>query len=73
MNRVDQARVIAKVSEALESLAEVLEILLPDGDDASCPHPSDQIEHEETMDEVEQPYRCKRCGKEQVTPFHIQE
>jgi len=72
MKQIDRAQLIARVVSMAEQLQQILDILMPEESETviECSHPIDQIEHEETMDDEQHPWRCRACGKEQYLPFH---
>jgi hypothetical protein len=72
ITKLDLADVIASVVKTRNECDRILNILIQDDGSAidTCPHPVDQIEHEETMDDEAHPYRCRACGATQPVPFH---
>lgn len=72
ITKLDLADIIASVVKVRNECDRILNILIADDGSAAdiCPHPVDQIEHEETLDDESHPYRCRACGATQTTPFH---
>jgi hypothetical protein len=69
MERVDRAEIIRKVMEINECVHALLDLVLPEGLPTECPHPSDKIVDDSTMDDAGQLYRCTACGATSPTPF----
>ena len=72
MTKGDRAKLTQLLVNVAESLQQMLDILLPDDEtdeEKGCPHPKDEVEHEETMDDEGSLYRCRKCGAESKVPF----
>lgn len=72
MNQKERAHAITKLTQILELASDLMDILLPETD-GECPHPPEEIEHEETMDDEPSVYKCTRCGAVQDNPFHSED
>lgn len=69
VRKLRYADVIARVLKMRDECDAMLELLVPDGDEApSCPHPADKIEVLGDMGDPET-YHCTLCGAHQPTPF----
>lgn len=72
ITKLDLADIIAAIVKIRNECDRLLNILITDDGSQveTCPHPMEQIDHEETMDDEIHPYRCRACGASQFTPFH---
>ena len=75
ITKLDYADVIRAVLDMRDKCDVIINILIPDGEDAppKCPHPIASIEDLSTMADDGELYRCRVCGREQQTPFHTEE
>lgn len=69
MDRVDRAEIIRKIMEINDCVHALLDLVLPEGLPAECPHPPEKIVDESTMDDQGQLYRCTACGATSQVPF----
>lgn len=69
-SRNDRALLVHHLVTVMDGMQKMLDILMPDVPEGTCVHPPDAIEHEESMDDEDHPYRCTKCGAEQLEPFH---
>ena len=71
LDKLDHAALVREVVEIRDRCDRMLDILLPDGVAGGCPHPPALVEHECTMDDSPESFRCTRCGTTSPIPFHI--
>lgn len=71
LDRLDHAALVREVVEIRDRCDRMLDILLPDGVAAECPHPPDHVVSDATMDDDNpEAFRCTRCGATSPIPFH---
>lgn len=66
-SKLDRAEMIKEAMLMRDAADRLLDLLLPDGAEAGCSHPDDQIEDLSTLDDDGDLYRCRRCGAESAT------
>lgn len=72
--KLDVAEIIEKAYKLRELADRIIDILVPDGDDApACKHPDEKVQVEATMDDDPDLYTCTLCGATQAFPFGQEE